>query len=343
LPIHISKSAFIRFGSWLQVGFELWQTLAPFERDYFLPKPTVDGQHTIPRLAEYSDAAASGIEVLSILRVPGSHVLLLDSNWCAFFTEHSERPTMTTALVVLQSSKEERDAIGRWRPEGSDVYVRTYHALVARLQEKVASAMKEVNRFELLQEKEIAQSFRTWVMDRHELTTEEADSVAGDFLKMLQTPPQVPQQVLNLEDDDSPEVPPVEIFANEVSSVSSEDVPQKDWFLAENRPSNLYLVVRNKKGQGRLHRSDGCWIARYRAVKFPHLCDKEPNVDTYDFRCRLCWPSVAATEANSSQSSEEESAAGEADLDEVGVPISGEGDYLEELSSEWSVTGHQSS
>ena len=250
---------------------------------------------------------------------------------------------MTTALVVLQSSKEERDAIGRWRPEGSDVYVRTYHALVARLQEKVASAMREVNRFDLLQEKEIAQSFRTWVMDRHELTAEEADSMADSFLKMLKTPPQAPQQVLSVEDDDNLEVPPVEIPANEVSSDSSEDVHQKDWFLAENRPSNLYLVVRNKKGQGRLHRSDGCWIARYRAVKFPHLCDKEPNVETYDFRCRLCWPSIASTEANSSQSSEEESATGEADPDEEGMPISGEGDHLEETGSVWSVAGQQPS
>jgi hypothetical protein len=342
LPIHISKSAFVRFGSWLQVGFELWQTLAPFERDYFLPKPTVDGQHTIPRLAEYSDAAASGIEVLSILRVPGSHVLLLDSNWCAFFTEHSERPTMTTALVVLQSSKEERDAIGRWRPEGSDVYVRTYHALVARLQEKVASAMREVNRFELLQEKEIAQSFKTWVRDRHDLTAEDADAVADSFLKMLKTPPQVPQQVLDIEEEDVPDLPTDLVLDSGVSSDSSEDVPQKDWFLAENRPGNSFLVVRNKKGQGRLHRSDGCWIARYRAVKFPHLCDQEPDESTYDFRCRLCWPSIASEEMNSSQSSGSDSAAGEADLGEESDPALGGNEHMEDLGSEWSVTAHQS-
>ena len=335
LPIHVSKSAYIRFASWLRVGFELWQTLAPFERDYFLPKSAGDGQQAIPQMAEYSDAASSGLEALAILKTPNSHELLLDSNWCPFFTEHSERPTLVTALVVLQSSKEERDIIGRWKPEGSDVYIRTYHAVVSRLQARVAEAMRSQDRYEKLQEKEIAQSFQVWCKDRYGLTRELAESVAEQFTKVLKIPP---QGVVNIEDleTQTAEAVDLQIPQQDENSDSSEEVNAKEWFLKTNRPENRFVLVRNSKGQTRLHRSDGCWIARYRALKFPTLCTDQPNSEEYDFRCRLCWPNIQSTEENSSQ----ESSSGEEQQDEEvesGQDIAHQ--FSEDLQSNWSVAG----
>jgi hypothetical protein len=339
LPLHISKSAYIRFGSWLRVGYDLWLTLAPFDRDYFLPKSDAAGHYTVRQMATYSDAASSGIEVLARLKLPGADRLLLDHNWCTFFTEHSERPTMTTALAVLQHSKEERDLIGRWRPEGSDVYVRTYHAIVSRLQAQVAEAMKSVNRFDILQEKEIAKSFRDWSRDRLQLTEDEAETVSGIFADTLRLPP--------IHVQESTLVPSVDLTQTilsddeplaEEEDDSSEDPEPDAWFLAKNRPQEAFLIIRSGKG-ARLHRTNGCWTARYRAVKNPQLCQKEPSNNEYDFRCRLCWPSSLPADEVSSQDSsdsEVEQQSEEEHLTEglVQQPIGHE----VETASNWSLT-----
>ena len=49
------------------------------------------------------------------------------------WTGHSERATLTSALAAHGVSKDDRDPLGRWAPEASDEYVRTYRALVRRL------------------------------------------------------------------------------------------------------------------------------------------------------------------------------------------------------------------
>ena len=59
---------------------------------------------------------------------------LIPHGWERYWTEHSERATMPSALAALGIEKSERDLLGRWTPEGSDQYVRTYNAVVGRLQ-----------------------------------------------------------------------------------------------------------------------------------------------------------------------------------------------------------------
>ena len=332
LPLHVSKMAYIRFQSWLSTGFELWQTLAPFERDYFLPRSTADGNHTLQQMAEYSDASAAGIQVLSKLMLPGTSRLLLDPNWCCFFTEHSERPTLATALAVLQHSKEERDLVGRWKPEGSDVYVRTYHAIIGRLQARVAEVMRSSDRYVLLQEKEIAHSFKAWCRDRLQLNQEEAEEMADIFADTLRKPPLTPSTIVQpaqvVVDDDGEAEP----LAPEASSDSSEDPAQDAWFLAKNRPTNVFLIIHSAKG-ARLHKSDGCWIARYRSVKHPEFCQMEPSPSDYDFRCRMCWPSGLPDEASSQESDEEVE---QHPPEEESEPELVQGD--DQVSSSWSVT-----
>jgi len=330
LPIHICRNAYIKYGSWLQTGFELWLTLAPFERDYFLPLAAPDGNNTLRKMSSYAEAAAVGLEVLAALKLPNSNIKLLDPNWCAFFTEHSERSTMVTALVMLQASKDERDLVGRWKPEGSDVYVRTYHGIISRLQTQVAGAMRSMSRFETLQEKEIAQSFKVWSQERLQLTVEEADLQASLFSQVLKTAPNITIEV----DDENPPVAvpasPLHLELEEgVNTDSSEEACHDDWFRSKNRPTNLYLIVKNNKGKGRLHKSDGCWIARYRALRHRSICSQEPDPKEYDFRCRLCWPSGLPMEDRSS----EESSKGEDSPREQALCE----EFPREESSEWTM------
>ena len=48
----------------------------------------------------------------------------------------------------------DRDMLGRWKPEGSDIYMRAYGGRVARLQAIYADAARSENREEELDEKE---------------------------------------------------------------------------------------------------------------------------------------------------------------------------------------------
>jgi hypothetical protein len=333
LPLHISKQAYVRFGSWLRVGFDLWLTLAPFERDYFLPRSDGSGNRSIRQMATYSDAASAGLQVLSKLRLPGTDQLLLDENWCSFWTEHSERPTLTTALAVLQHSKDERDLVGRWKPEGSDVYLRTYHAIVGRLQSKVAETMRAVDRFEALQEKEIGKAFKDWTRDRLQLSEEESEGMSRVFAEILRRPPVESQSIVVDEDEDS-FAQTVQVVSKNPESAeddSSEDPDPNAWFLSQSRPEEAFLIIHSNKGS-RLHRTNGCWSARYRAVKNPHLCQKEPSTTEYNFRCRLCWPVGISSDQNSSQ---EESSKSESEAHSEPEDILGDANSI----ADWSVAG----
>ena len=46
------------------------------------------------------------------------------------------------------ATKDERDMLGRWKPEGSDQYVRTYNMAVSKMQQKMAEVIKFGNPYE---------------------------------------------------------------------------------------------------------------------------------------------------------------------------------------------------
>jgi hypothetical protein len=97
----------------------------------------------------------------------------------------------------------------------------------------------------------------------------------------------------------------LDVTGEAASSDSSEDPDPDAWFLSKSRPANTFLIIRSAKGT-RLHKSDGCWTARYRAVKHPEICQVEPAQSDYDYRCRLCWPTGLPEEASSQESSVED-------------------------------------
>ena len=74
-----------------------------------------------------------------------------------YWTEHSERSVLPTALAILGVTDSEKDILGWWKPEGSDTYVRSYGGRVARLQAKYAIAAREDNRYQALDERECSQ------------------------------------------------------------------------------------------------------------------------------------------------------------------------------------------
>jgi hypothetical protein len=60
----------------------------------------------------------------------------------------------------------DRNLIGRWKPEASDTYIRSYNGLVANLQLKFAKALRKPERMKILDEVDILESAGAWLRSR---------------------------------------------------------------------------------------------------------------------------------------------------------------------------------
>ena len=65
---------------------------------------------------------------------------------------------LPTALSIIGVQASEKDLLGRWKPEGSDVYARSYGGLVAKLHKCYAEAARKDDRCVELDEKEIGET-----------------------------------------------------------------------------------------------------------------------------------------------------------------------------------------
>ena len=70
---------------------------------------------------------------------------------------------------------QDKDLLGRWRPEGSDIYARSFGGRVARLQALFAGAAREADRYTRLDEREIAADLVPWLMERPKLSRDQAE------------------------------------------------------------------------------------------------------------------------------------------------------------------------
>ena len=60
-----------------------------------------------------------------------------------YWDGHSDCCSIVSWAAPLDVSKTERNGIGRWRPKEMDEYVRTTLAVVLRVQEKVATSIRQ--------------------------------------------------------------------------------------------------------------------------------------------------------------------------------------------------------
>ena len=170
MPICVSEAAFFEDPDWLKVGFELLQWLATFSRDYLLPKLKPSYAVFEKKMAEYADVVSVSAAILQRAGIPAIAQ--------GFWTEHSERSVLPTGLNVLGVTGPEKDLLGRWKPEGSDTYARSYGGRVAKLQLQFAVAARESNRYQTLDEREVASSLLEWLKDRHSLPEETATEIS---------------------------------------------------------------------------------------------------------------------------------------------------------------------
>ena len=86
-----------------------------------------------------------------------------------YWTEHSERSVLPTGLSLMELPPQDKDLLGRWKPD------RTFAGRVARLQALFAKVARGADRYDRLDEREIAADLVPWLMERAKLSREQAE------------------------------------------------------------------------------------------------------------------------------------------------------------------------
>lgn len=140
LPIYITKDAYALHDDWLAIGLELVKLQMPRDRVYVFPEGCFYGTKYGTSHVTYAEAVAGSTRTLAMLE--GYDGRLIPDGWERFWSEHSERATLPSGLAALGVEKANRDLLGRWCPEGSDVYVRTYNSIVKKMQKKIVNVAR---------------------------------------------------------------------------------------------------------------------------------------------------------------------------------------------------------
>ena len=120
------------------------EVLAPYERDYLLPRPATTRRGQTPYELRYSEGVVCSAAVLRELRPmagEGTGDPLLPLGALGFWTEHSARCTLPCWAAAVGFERAWTDHLA-WRAEVSEIYVRTMHLKVAQLQRTVAERIR---------------------------------------------------------------------------------------------------------------------------------------------------------------------------------------------------------
>ena len=153
----IGPDAYFLHQKWLLTGWTLntWMSSqAGMERrDYLVPLPTprLDGFRR--SMMKYSDAMSASRALMAKLRVdikateddqdcglPSPWLVLQES--VGFWSEHSERGTMDTWMLMAKVPPEIRKKVGRWSVTQEEEYLRNLEAGVRKAQEMVGNLIR---------------------------------------------------------------------------------------------------------------------------------------------------------------------------------------------------------
>ena len=221
------------------------------------------------KYATYQDVSSYACHLRKVLPSYYDFNAILPEELASFWTEHSERATMPTALAMLGVETSKRDLVGRWKPEASDTYIRSYNGLVAQLQGLYGKAMRKPDRFRILDEIDVAESADAWLRNRK---TEIADAERAELVSQLMA------SMDSFAIHDEVELPLGEQGDTEHTEVLEE--PLDDGATEDRKTSRTkgFIVVTTGKNCKRLHKaSGGCWMARERIFKQSVEFEERPS------------------------------------------------------------------
>eukprot|EP00435_Cladocopium_sp_Y103_P066700 s288_g29.t1 len=233
-------------------------------------------------MAAYGDISSYSARVRRKAVRPGLDLAIIHPLLAASWTEHSERATLPTGLALLQAPKEERDMLGRWKPDGSDTYIRMYNGVVSRLQLKFAKAARKNDRSKTLDEKDIIENAMSWISERCEMLDDEG---LGNVLHHLED--SLASLVLSgwiPADEDAVETEAVQ--PDQVEQTVTVETTAAVGNQTREARKPLFVVVNNGKKCKRLHKSiGGCWMGREMDFKSSTEFFTLPEASEYTHYC----------------------------------------------------------
>ena len=173
---YITGEAWLLAEGWLKTGYKLFVAMGEKarnqKRDFMMPRPSVDLEEFRGAMVNYGDAMTMTRALLWELKAPkpGTTVmmnLLLEEEALGFWSEHSERVTMSSWAAALGVKQEIIKRWGRWRPSVDEEYVKTTRILVSQAQHMVADTLKETGMIrDLLGEDEVMEALRKRLLER---------------------------------------------------------------------------------------------------------------------------------------------------------------------------------
>ena len=226
-----------------------------------------------------------------------------------YWTEHSERSVLPTALSLMDVPPQDKDLLGRWKPEGSDIYARSFGGRVARLQALFAGAAREADRYTRLDEREIAADLVPWLVERPKLSRDQAELTVEGLRRSWKgggpwSPDPVPATPTSEEPPLGVPTRADDLEGSSQASASEPEEPVCKQARVLDRKAN-YVIVELPGAIFRLHKAgaSGCWMGRRRAFRNSRDFVARPKAHEYTHVCRLCWP-------NRSQASEDDPSEG---------------------------------
>ena len=310
LPVCISEHAFIWCAQWIAVGFDILKKHADFDRDYLVPRFGDDWNGFRKRYATYADMTAYSTFLRKTLIRQSDWEMLIPEDLATFWTEHSERATFPTGIAMLGVQTTDRNLIGRWKPDASDSYVRSYNGLVANLQLKFAKALRKPNRTKILDEVDILESAGAWLRARRtDIAKEECDHLVSTL-----------ETSLAYYFDASVNPEPFETDPDDLDLLDLREVrEQSDPQINRVHREAEYIVVHVNNRCKRLHKiKGGCWMARERTFKTSEEFMEKPSDTCFTHVCRVCWPDSKGADDSTEDTSSSSSSSDSEDTEEAG-------------------------
>ena len=337
LPIFISEEAHIRDSEWVETGFKLAKLGAGCHREYVFYEGMFYGKEPVDAPVKYQEMVAASSALFRALKDRKGQAIFPDS-WERFWTEHSERATLPSAMAAVEVQKVDRDLLGRWCPEGSDQYIRTYNTVIGKMQKKYAEVVRVGKSHQIFDEGGIYEDLKIWMVAHWQVDAEQAGLAVDKWKENLHLKTYEGEQGKR---EDTPVVDSSsegELFGGKVDPdlLLGEKQPERGMGFRKKRgleevdkedsergehpaPRRMmkqldedrlggYVIVGRRSGRGTLHKLGGesCWMARKRGFKRSETYDECPSPEMYSSRCKLCWTVKKAEESEESTSDSED-------------------------------------
>ncbi len=135
----LSRDAWLSRPEWSREGLRVWESHAPFARNYFLVQPR-DDERMASRELGYVEYSARMRGIVSSLK--DHNGVELGSDLAMFLRPHSWRSFLTSMAGSLSAPPELLKWLAAWRPRADEAYVRTSRERTMVLQATVARLIK---------------------------------------------------------------------------------------------------------------------------------------------------------------------------------------------------------